>query len=244
MKSITFLKCFLVIMVLSCSKNDEVNSKSPSPDSTTPSPDPIRGAENQAPGIPELIFPEKDQLCLGSELIFDWTNATDPEGNVLTYQLQISTNRAFTNMVEDLTVSNTKVELVMEKGHDYYWRVLAIDESNEKGEFSPSRAFYVEGEANSNYIPFIPALIAPQHNSDISPNDVVLQWESSDLDDDRLSYDIYLGTIENPELYEVGQWQNSLEVNLEPNQNYFWKVLVSDGSSKSIGGVWKFKTTE
>lgn len=256
MKRITYLM-FCLLVLLSCSKNDDGDSKAPPPDTTqvpdgttpdeskqSPNPTPNPSTENQPPGIPDLIFPEMDQLCLGSELIFDWADATDPEENVLTYQLQISTNRAFTDLVEDLTVSDTNVELVMEKGHDYYWRVLAIDENNEKGEFSPSRAFYVEGEASSNHVPFIPALVEPQHNSNVSPQNVVLRWESSDLDDDTLTYDIYLGTTENPELYEVGRWQNNLEVDLEPNQNYYWKVLVSDGSSKSIGKVWVFKTTE
>ncbi len=225
------------IVTLACSKGGGDNLIPPIPD-----PDAKPDLENKTPTIPQLVFPEKDQLCLASELTFDWSEATDPDGEALTYQIQISTNRGFTGIVEDQLVNGTDLSLVVEGGQDYYWRVLAIDANNAKSDFSASAAFYVQGEATNNYIPFSPSLTSPELHAQVNSMNVNLQWEGADLDNDFLKYDIFLGLDENPGLFEADLTSNMLEVNLEPNQTYYWQVHVSDGTAKSIGEIWTFKT--
>jgi len=235
MKRIFYLA--FCVLALACSK-----SGGSDPEPTPPDPDSKPDPENKAPSVPDLVYPEKDQLCLEAELTFNWSAAVDPEGDALTYQIQISTNRSFSAMVEDQVVEGSLLDLVLEKGNDYYWRVLAIDAKGNKGEFSPSYAFYVEGEADTNYIPFIPALNSPKQNSEVAAVNVQLSWEASDLDDNTLVYDIYLGANENPGLFQAGINESTLEVDLEPNSTYYWQVYVSDGKAISVGDVWTFRT--
>lgn len=236
MKRIIYLSlCFLV---LACSKKDGDTTPLPPdaelpPDSDTP-PD----IDNSVLGIPNLVFPEKDQLCLEVNLTFDWSDATD----AVSYQIQISTNRAFTGIVEDQIVTTTSLPLVMAGGEAYYWRVLSIDANSVKSAYSPNRAFYVQGAATSNYVPFSPSLTSPDEGVEVADVTVKLQWEASDLDGDFLRYDIYFGTDENPAIYQTSLTQNILDVTLEPNQTYYWQIHVSDGTSKSIGKIWSFKT--
>lgn len=225
------------LLVLGCSKGGNDNPLPPDQELENK-----QEAENGELTVPELIFPEKDQLCLDSEITFNWSDAINPEGGSLNYQIQISTNRAFTGIVEDQVIQGTSLSLVMERGQDYYWRVLAIDSNGDMSDFSPSSAFYVQGEATSNYIPFNPSITSPEQGKEVAYENINLQWESSDLDNDFLRYDVYLGTTQSPGLFESGLTTNTLEVSLEPNKIYYWQVHVSDGSSKSIGGIWSFTT--
>lgn len=235
MRKIIYL--MICISALACSKGGGDNPLPPTPD-----PDAKPDVENKIPTIPQLVFPEKDQLCLDSDLNFKWVTATDPDGDAITYQIQISTNRAFTGIVEDLIVNDVNISLEMEGGQDYYWRVLAIDSKNAKSDFSPSSAFYVQGVATNNYIPFGPSLISPKLREEVNSANVILKWEGSDLDNDNLIYDIYLGMDQNPMLFEADLTTDKLEVSIESNQTYYWQVHVSDGKSKSIGEIWTFKT--
>ena len=132
----------------------------------------------------------------------------------------------------------------MEAGQDYYWRVQAIDSKNSKSEFSSVWAFYVEGEATTNHVPYIPSLIAPQMGTEVNSTTIVLEWQATDIDNDPLLYDIYFGNSQNPELYQSGFTQNSIEVSVSPNQAYYWKVNVHDGNATSYGGIWAFTTSE
>lgn len=235
MKRIIYL--IFCLLVLACSKNDgEDNIPTPPDSETKTDPNSPIDPDNTALGIPNLLFPEIDQLCLDTNIVFDWSEAAD----VVSYQIQISTNRAFTGIVEDQVVSSSNLPLVLEGGQDYYWRVLSIDENNEKSEYSPDQAFFVQGEATSNYVPFIPSLTSPDEGSEQVSANITLQWETSDLDEDFLIYDIYLSTNESPELFQENVYQNNIEVTLESNQTYYWQVHVSDGVSKSIGEIWSF----
>ncbi|SEB96662.1 hypothetical protein SAMN05192540_2009 [Maribacter dokdonensis] len=237
MKRVVYL--LICLSIMACSKNDgnDKTPLSPDPDTKTDSDTPP-DSDTIDTGVPNLIFPEKDQLCLDANITFNWSDAT----NSVSYQIQISTNRAFTGIVEDQIVDNSSLSLVMAVGQDYYWRVLSIDADNVKSAYSPDQAFYVKGEATSNYIPFNPSLTYPEQDSEVAHANVNLQWEGSDLDNDLLRYDIYLGTVQNPELFMSDLTTNTLEVSLEPNQTYHWQVHVSDGTSKSIGEIWSFRT--
>lgn len=205
-----------------------------------PDKDPPPVSENQPPGISALVYPEENQLCVDAGLTFEWSDATDPEGGTLSYQIQISTNRGFTEVVEDQVVNDTNLSLTMTNAQDYYWRVRAIDPEGARGIYSSVWAFYVEGPAVSNHIPFSPALTAPFAGSEVEPGTVVLQWEAADLDEDFLTYDLYFGNSDPPLLYQANLTASEFEVPVEANTTYYWKVHVSDGKAESIGEVWSF----
>lgn len=236
-----FLFFGMLGLMVACSAG---GGEDPPPPSNPPpgNPDPDGESPNTPPSVPVLIFPESDQLCLDSDLNLQWAEAVDAENDAVTYRIQISTNRSFTSVVEDLTLQETGIDVILNKGQDYYWRVSATDSKNETSGFSASRAFYVEGDAATNYVPFRPALIAPEEGAQRNPSGILLEWETADLDGDALIYDLYLGTDSDPPLFESGYTESSMMVDLESNRTYFWRVEASDGISKSIGATWSFKT--
>jgi outer membrane protein assembly factor BamB len=74
----------------------------------------------------------------------------------------------------------------------------------------------------------------------------VLSWDCSDKDNDTLKYDVYFGTSKNPSLVKSGITKRSYypSVNLTKNTKYYWKIVASDGKSKTYGPLWSFTTGE
>ena len=103
---------------------------------------------------------------------------------------------------------------------------------------------YTEGDGIINHLPFAPVLVSPAINVTLQNANTDLEWTASDVDNDSLTFDVYFGE-ENPPVTKVSsnQTRNDFNVNLNANTDYFWKVVVNDGSGgKTIGQVWNFKT--
>ncbi len=86
--------------------------------------------------------------------------------------------------------------------------------------------------------PFNPS---PQNNSQGIGNSVTLSWFGADVDEQSLTYDVFLGTgilegAEGGEIvpYATGISERSISVaNLQPGSKYYWIVIASDGQITS-----------
>ena len=207
-----------------------------------PPPPPV----NNAPATPTLVYPTDNLLCIDNVLDFDWNASTDPDGDAVTYQVQVATDALFTQLIHSVTTSTTLRTLSLEKGIAYYWRTKATDSKGASSSYSATNQFYTEGEGVSNYLPFTPVLVAPALNVVVSgaPTTTNLQWTANDVDNDALTYDVYFGTDNPPTVIESAD-QNSdfVSVTLAASTSYYWKVVVKDGQGgQTIGQVWNFKT--
>ncbi|ADF53878.1 hypothetical protein [Zunongwangia profunda] len=198
---------------------------------------------NQAPTAPQLIYPDDNSLCINQDIEFSWNEVNDPDGDKVKYIIEISNNRSFSDIFKTESTTSLSININFPKGQAYYWRLYSMDIMDNKSTYSNAYAFYVEGEAANNHIPFKAKLIAPGNNSNaISGTTILLNWESSDIDDDTLTYDIYFGTDGNLNLIKKDLEQNNLEVDIETNKKYYWIVNCSDGKSTSLGDRWTFST--
>ncbi|MBD3420355.1 MAG: hypothetical protein GF398_09590 [Chitinivibrionales bacterium] len=91
--------------------------------------------------------------------------------------------------------------------------------------------------------PFAPLAVHPMQAAAIPSGSVTLSWQSSDVDNDSLWYDVYLGT--NPQqlplLATLSQASYSTPA-LSGPATYYWKVVVHDWKSYTDGAVWQFQT--
>ena len=201
--------------------------------------------ENRAPSKPSLIAPTNNLLCIDNEVQFDWNAATDPDGNTISYQIQIAKDNQFSQIVYDLKTASTTTSQSLDKGVDYYWRIKAIDSENASSDYSSTYQFYTEGEGETNHLPFTTLLIKPEMNAVVQTITVALEWNANDIDiADNLTFDIYFGTS-NPPTVKVSENQSSksFEVDLSSSNNYYWKVDVKDNNGGiTKGQVWTFKT--
>ena len=88
----------------------------------------------------------------------------------------------------------------------------------------------------------MPELISPTMNAYISSNKVILEWNCTDIDNDDLVYNLYLGKTEIPTLIQSAISDTTLEVTVDSNATYFWKVEAIDiHNGKTVGQLWSFK---
>ncbi len=210
----------LTLLIIGCSKEDP----------------------NSPPTKVSLVFPTSDLLCTNSTINFDWTEATDPEENAISYNLIIATDRALTNVVETASTTSTSKAVSLEKQTAYYWKVESIDIDNNQGTSSDVYAFYTSGDAVTNYAPFTAELISPTNNGNVSSGTLDLVWKGSDPDtSDALTFEVFFG--ENTNLQSIA---NSLSietqsVSVESGKTYSWKVNTTDeNGATSIGQTWTF----
>jgi hypothetical protein len=200
---------------------------------------------NEAPSTPSLVEPTNNLLCIDNTVDFQWNAATDPEGDAITYQIQVSKNNQFTEIVQTLNGTETTRSISLEKGVAYYWRVKATDNKNASSSYSSTFQFYTEGDGVTNHLPFSPVLVNPLLNAVEQEATTTLEWTASDVDtNDTLTFDIYLDTV-NPPITKISENQSetALNVDLTSSQSYYWKVVVKDDKGgQTIGQIWNFQT--
>jgi hypothetical protein len=86
---------------------------------------------NTNPTVPVLVSPG-DGATIPTAEFFDWTQSTDPDGDTITYTLEITTDPTFTTVdhkIEEIPVSYYFVDesVGLQDLETYYWRVTAID---------------------------------------------------------------------------------------------------------------------
>jgi len=209
-------------------------------DPPPPPPPPV----NKAPSTPTQSAPTNNLLCIDNTVTFQWNASTDPDGDAVSYELQIATGNQFNQNLQTKTSSSISTSVTLNKGVAYYWRIRAKDSKNAFSSYSSTFSFYTEGDGESNHLPFSPAIVTPILNSVVQEATTTLEWTASDVDNDPLTFDVFFDTV-NPPTTKVGdnQSETSLNVDLASSSNYYWKVVVKDDKGGvTIGQVWNFKT--
>jgi len=199
----------------------------------------------------ELIFPANNEACLeGSkindtqkEIIFRWGAST----NAISYSLDIV--NLTTNIGQTLSSNSTSLAVKLNSGEPYSWKVIASGEEGAKSANSDQWKFFIAGDEVINYAPFPPELISPRPSATIdvsSLNEIVLNWICSDVDNDIITYKIYLDTTDGSTLVrELDYVQNNTELGVDvvKGEAYSWKVIAIDSNgNSSSSGVYSFKT--
>ena len=208
-------------------------------------------AEVSNPTSFELIAPANNETCLeGSiindnqkEIVFQWGGST----NATSYSLDII--NLTTNVGQTLQSNGTSLSVKLTSAEPYSWKVIASGEAGAKSASSELWKFFLAGDEVVNYAPFPPELISPRPSATIdvnSLNEIVLNWTCSDVDNDIVTFKVYLDTTDGSTLVrELDYVQNNTElaVDIDTDGNYFWKVIAVDGEgNSSSSGVYSFKT--
>jgi len=191
---------------------------------------------NHPPTRPSNPSPSNGATDISIAPTLSW-EASDPDGDTLTYNLYLSTESSPELYQEGIETNSIEVG-PLENGITYYWRVEALDG---KGGVSSSPVWSFK---TGNYPPTQPSNPTPNDGATDVSLTLTLSWEVSDPDGDTLIFDIYLGTDSNPPLLESDLSTNTYSPDkLESATTYYWKIIAKDGKGgETEGPVWSFTT--
>lgn len=220
----------LMSLVMSCDKGDEVDV---------------------TPANPVLISPLKNQSCeLGikgvnntSRLTFRWERAK----NAQTYDLILTNLETGQNYITYTDIADNFKELILVNDVPYSWKVVSKNSGSATNGSSEVWKFFFVGEARNNYAPFPANILGPKQSANVAPTSgkVNLIWQGSDPDSSTLNYTIYLDKINGlqaPADAMKNLSASNLEVAVDGNTTYYWRVKTSDGFGSSYSPVYTFKT--
>lgn len=161
----------------------------------------------------------------GNNATIQWTEAKDPDGDTVTYSVQLDGTMVLSNSA---LLQYTTDALDYETS--YSGKVIASDPEG----LTSEKAFNFTTGDTPNTAPSIVVLQSPSTGSTDILVQPELSWDAaSDPDGDALTYDVYLDLNTSPTT-KIGDaiTTTSYEVlsSLEFNTIYYWKVVANDGN--------------
>ncbi len=207
-------------------------------------PDPIPDPEAVS-----LIAPENLNNCTSASRVndierqvrFQWTAALFAESYELIVQNSVTQERFISNT----TLLNESLKLP--GSAPYQWFVKSKSSLTPVTTNSSSWQFYLEGDPNTSHLPFPAVLLDPQDKAIVSlsiSNSFLLLWEGNDLDNDIISYDLYLGNDPNQLILKEEKIDlTQFSVVLESDNEYYWQIITHDkNQNQSKSSIFSFQT--
>ena len=213
-KYITPIYLFLIVIVASCSSDDggeEINSVDP-------------------PTAVTLIFPEDNTECnegviisdSETDVLFQWQDVTNASSYILKVKnLNDGTSR-------NISTLSSEFLLRILRGTPYSWSVKSLASGTTETTESEVWKFYNSGIPQESHPPFPAEAISPLSGASVNEGDISLQWEATDVDNDIVSYSVYLDSV-NPPVAEIGSTSNTtINSTVTSGQVYYWKIVTTD----------------
>jgi len=97
-----------------------------------------------------------------------------------------------------------------------------------------------------NSAPDVPSDPTPADSASLSNVDIELSWICLDPDSDPVTYEIYLDTIDTPEITDsLIDTTTYTPARLFYNTTYYWQVVASDSlGNEAVSPIWRFTITD
>lgn len=228
-----FITLFTFLLFLSACGTDD----SPNTEPTEPI--------NSAPSVPVPTAPLEDATWAGTDVTFNWQAATDPNGNSISYKIEVASDIAFANILKTDVTSFLSMTITLEENKSYYWRVQARNFDNELSAFSTPINFNVT-EAGAP-VPEQPTLIYPSNNEICTDNTLDMRWTDQTTSDiSEVIYTLQIASDASFENIFVEEETNATQktVTLDLNTTYFWRVKSAntENTSNGFSQIYEFYT--
>ena len=205
------------------------------------------------PDAPTPVAPIGGAEVVTAVPTLSWTNATDPQNDALTYDVEVYSDAGMatlldsaTGVAETATTSSNQVVTALAENSDPYWRVRAAD-PYVAGPWSNLETFFVN---TFNEAPAAPSPTAPIGGQSVGDLRPTLVWaEAVDPDRDAMTYDVRLWdealTAVLAEASGIAPAGGSAEwvvtIDLTEDERYAWEArAVDDGG---LHGPWSAAET-
>lgn len=183
-----------------------------------------------------IVGPTEGKRVISKTLILYW-EGSDEDFDYLYYDVYVDTY-SIPNTIVSLNQEDEFYEVEnLEKGLEYFWKVVIKDGSTEKS--SDIRTFTV------NSPPKI-TLKKPNDEEEISGTEVRLIWIAEDNENDDLEFDVYLDDKISPKKrVSSGQTEEYIDIDdLIGGETYYWKIVANDGFEEGYSIVQEFSLDE
>ena len=187
-------------------------------------------APNNPPAKPSNPSPSHTAQDVATSGSFSWS-CSDPDGDALTYKLYLG--KSSSNLSLYQTTSNKYCSYSLDPATEYYWYVVASDGTNSST--SPTWNFKTKSNLSQ------PTNPSPANNAIDVPVSGRFSWSGNNAN--GVTYKVLLGTssVDLP-VYKTTQSTYIDFEGLEPGENYFWRVAVTNGNETVKSSLWSFKT--
>lgn len=211
------------------------------------------GAESVEPVVPNnpskvnLIFPYENSLCnegtnltpTSSTVLFEWGTSDNTNSYTLVLKNLIS------GAIITRETALTEIAINIERATPFEWYVTSNSNFVTTNAQSSKWKFYNASEGVQSYAPFPAEAVSPEMAEvlETTASEITLDWSSSDIDNDIVSYDLYFGTDSIPAIYSSGLTETMLNnVIITTNTIYYWKIITKDSKGNSSdSGVFQFR---
>ncbi|MEP2278982.1 hypothetical protein [Maribacter sp.] len=217
------------------------------------------GSDNETPADPiapvvldpdaaSLVFPEDNTECNEGVI-----NANDETKSTVTFEWSASENtdsyevkikNLDTGSITTATSTTNQKDVSINRGTPYEWYVISKANGTSSTATSETWAFYNQGLGIENYAPFPAVAINPQRGSTITNANttITLEWSTSDVDDDIVSYEVLFDTTEAPTTSLGSTIESYLDVTISQGITYYWKVITTDSfENTSSSELFEFR---
>lgn len=200
------------------------------------------------PSAATLIFPDDNTEC--NEGII---NANDESKSTVNFQWSTSENtdsyeikikNLDTGSVTTAISSINQTDVLINRGTPYEWYVISLANGASSTATSDTWTFYNQGPGIENYAPFPAVAINPQRGATISNTNttVTLEWSTSDVDDDIISYEVLFDNIDAPTTSLGTTIEPNIEATIMTGNTYYWKVITTDSfGNTSSSELFEFR---
>ncbi|TDS11946.1 hypothetical protein DFQ03_3331 [Maribacter caenipelagi] len=200
------------------------------------------------PDAASLVFPEDNTECNEGVI-----NTNDETKSTVTFQWSASENtdsyeikikNLETGSITTATSTTIQKEVSINRGTPYEWYVISIANGTSSTASSETWTFYNQGQGIENYAPFPAVAISPQRGSTISSANatITLEWSTSDVDDDIVSYEVLFDTTETTVTSLGSTTESSIDVSVSAETTYYWKVITTDSfDNTSTSELFEFR---
>ncbi len=157
---------------------------------------------NEKPGTPVLVFPIEEETVSTVTPTFVWAEATDPDGDVLTYDLEvIDSLGAVVDGGTDISGDTWTGTVALSEDAWYSWSARAVDEHGNPGTWATHEVFFL---STDNAAPFGVTFIEPVDGADVETlSPTLVATEGEDPEGGDLEYEFSLDVVpsfDSPEL--------------------------------------------
>ncbi|WP_214072396.1 hypothetical protein [Mucilaginibacter sp. dw_454] len=196
------------------------------------------------PGITVLSFPDQNSICTTGTIISDAESSITFKWAATQHTefYEVHVKNLLTNTESSKNSDSNQLTVNLLRNTPYSWYIVSRSSKSLVSSKSDVWKFYNAGAGVESHVPFPADVIGPLYGNTVSTGVTTLSWKGSDVDNDIVGYDVYLGTSATPPLFKSDVKTPYLnDVPVTAGNTYYWMIVTKDSQgNQSNSAIFQF----